>query len=132
MPRCQHHELLASYGEDGIGSHDEPAGPQLEKRGESAKRRAVLRPVTRPENLQRLPKTKVRGETDALVACALAVPAWRLACRPAPRRISQISTLIRPVPTAAYCNCGDTSGVVPGTGWFGYRRPGLVFDGGQV
>src|SRR4030095_16256552 len=54
------------------------------------KRRARASPrLTRPENLQRLPKTKPCGETDASVACALAVPAWRFACRPAPSRISQ-------------------------------------------
>ena len=52
---------------------------------------AAIAPVARPENLQRLPQDQVRGETDALVACALAVPAWRFACRPAPRRISQAS-----------------------------------------
>jgi hypothetical protein len=51
-----------------------------------------------------------------------------------PRTSNQLArnVLVRPVPAVAYCNCGDTPGVVPGTGWFGYRRSGLVFDGGQV
>lgn len=45
-------------------------------------------PVNTCRNLQRLPKTKACGETGASVACALAVPGWRFACRPAPSRIS--------------------------------------------
>jgi hypothetical protein len=73
------------------GRHFDPPHRRRPDAGRAVNPGAPIAPVTRPENLQRLPKTKARGETDASAACALAAPAWRVACHPAPRRISQVS-----------------------------------------